>query len=64
MDLVLGINWLQTVNPIIGRSSGVLYIPDAVHTALIQGSWLEAQIKVGILLVVSGEERPQELAMK
>ena len=36
VDLVLGINWLQLVNPVVDWSSGKIYLPNAVHTALLQ----------------------------
>ena len=35
VDLVLGMNWLQLVNPVIDRCGGKLNIPNAVHTALL-----------------------------
>ena len=35
VDLVLGINWLQLVNPVIDWSGARLYVPNAVHTALL-----------------------------
>ena len=35
VDLVLGMNWLQLVNPVVDWGSGKLYIPNAVHTALL-----------------------------
>ena len=44
VDLVLGMNWLQLVNPIVDWGSGRLYIPNAVHTALLQGDWLEGHV--------------------
>ena len=56
VDLVLGMNWLQLVNPVIDWCGGKLYIPNAVHTALLQGSWLENYIKVGTVTVLSSEE--------
>ena len=37
VDLVLGMNWLQTVNPIVDWCGAELYVPNAVHTALLQG---------------------------
>ena len=37
VDLVLGINWLQLVNPVVDWSSGKTYLPNAVHPALLQG---------------------------
>ena len=40
VDLVLVMNWLQLVNLVVDWGSGKLYIPNAVHTALLQGDWL------------------------
>ena len=56
VDLVLGINWLQTVNPIGDWCGAELYVPNAVHTALLKGNWLENYVKVGTLTVLSSEE--------
>ena len=44
VDLVLGINWLQLVNPVVDWGGGKLYVPNAVHTALLQGDWLEGHV--------------------
>ena len=38
-----------------------LYVPNAVHTALLQGSWLEDCIKVGTVTVLSSEEELHQL---
>ena len=35
VDLMLGMNWLQTVNPIVDWCGAKLYVPNAVHTALL-----------------------------
>ena len=35
VDLVLGMNWLQLVSPVIDWSNGKVYLPNAVHTALL-----------------------------
>ena len=35
VDLVLGINWLQLINPVVDWSGARLYVPNAVHTALL-----------------------------
>ena len=35
VDLVLGVTWLQLVNPIVDWSSGKVYLPNAIHTALL-----------------------------
>ena len=53
VDLVLGMNWLQLVNPVIDWGSGRLYIPNAVHTALLQGVWLEGHVQSGTVTVLS-----------
>ena len=37
VDLVLGVNWLQLVNPVVDWGSGKVYLPNAVHTTLLQG---------------------------
>ena len=37
VDIVLGINWLKSVNPLIDWCSGRVYLPAAVHTALLEG---------------------------
>ena len=37
VDLVLGINWLQLVNPVVDWGGARLYVPNAVQTALLQG---------------------------
>ena len=38
-----------------------LYVPNAVHTALLQGSWLEDCIKVCTVTVLSSEEELHQL---
>ena len=56
VDLVLGMNWLQTVNPIVDCCGAKLYAPNAVHSELLKCSWLEGQVKVGTVTVLSSEE--------
>ena len=56
VDLVLGMNWLQLVHPVVDWGSGRLYIPNAVHTALLQGDWLEGHVQSGIITVLSSAE--------
>ena len=41
VDLVLGMNWLKLVNPIVEWCGAKLYVPNAVHTALLKVNWLE-----------------------
>ena len=35
-------------------SSGKIYLPNAVHTALLQGDWLEGHVKSGTVTVLAG----------
>ena len=56
VDLVLGMNWLQLVNPVVDWGSGRLYIPNVVHTALLQGDWLEGHVQSGTVTVLSSAE--------
>ena len=61
MDLVLGINWLKLVNPIVDWCGAKLYAPNAVHTALLQGNWLENFVKVDTVTVLSSKEELDRL---
>ena len=56
VDLVLGMNWLKLVNPIVDWCGAKLYVPNAVHTALLKGNRLENYVKVGTVTVLSSEE--------
>ena len=46
MHSVLAMNWLKLVNPIVDWCGAKLYVPNAVHTALLQDNWLENHVKV------------------
>ena len=64
VDLVLGINWLQLVNPVVDWSGARLYVPNAVHTALLQGNWLEGHVHArspGTVTVLSSEMELQQM---
>ena len=61
VDLVLGINWLQLVSPVIDWSSGKVYLPNAVHTALLQGDWLAGHVKAGTVTVLAGADQLQAM---
>ena len=58
---MLGINWLQLVSPVIDWSSGKVYLLNAVHTALVQGDWLEGHVKAGTVIVLAGEEQLRQM---
>ena len=53
VDIVLGVNWLKTINPIIDCSSGRIYMPNAIRTALIEGTWLSSENAIGTVKVLS-----------
>ena len=61
VDLMLGIKWLQLVNPVVDWSGAQLYVPNAVHTALLQGDWLEGHVQSGTVTVLSSEEELQKM---
>ena len=56
VDLVLGINWLQLVNPVVDWSGARLYVPNAVLPSLLQGNWLEGHVQAGTVTVLSSKE--------
>ena len=58
---MLDVNWLQLVNPVVDWSSGKVYLPNAVHTALLQGDWLEGHVKSGTVTVLAGEEQLKKM---
>ena len=53
VDIVLGMNWLKYVNPIIDWCSGQVYLPGAVHTALLKGTWLSSEHAIGTVKILS-----------
>lgn len=52
VDIVLGINWLETV-PLNYWCNGKMYLPNAMHTALLGGSWLDQKFRIGTVKPVS-----------
>ena len=57
VDLVLGMAWLKVADPLIRWSTGQLYIPDSVSSfQRIIGQWLDKQVKVGTVKVLSTNE--------
>ena len=58
VDIVMGINWLKYINPLIDWCSGRVYLPDAVHTALLEGKWLSSEHAIRTVKILSN---PAEL---
>ena len=62
VDLVLGMNWLELVNPVVDWSSGKIYLPNSVHTALLQGDWLSGHVQAGTVTVLAGHDQLKMMA--
>ena len=61
VDLVLGINWLQTVNPIIDWRGARMFLPESLGTSFLIGFWLDATEKVGTVQVMQDKDKLQEI---
>ena len=46
VDFVLGINWLQTVNPIIDWRGAQMFLPELLGSSFLAGFWLDAAEKI------------------
>ena len=53
VDIVLGMNWLKSINPLIDWCSGKVYLPNAIHIALLEGKWLSAEHSTGTVRILS-----------
>ena len=46
VDIILGMTWLNEVDPLIRWSTGIVFIPDLVSSfQRIMGQWLDKQVK-------------------
>ena len=62
VDVVLGMTWLKVADPLICWSTGHVYIPDSVSSfQRIMGQWLDKQVKVGTVKVLSMNEQLESL---
>ena len=62
VDVVLGMTWLKVADPLIRWSTGQVYIPDSISSfQRIMGHWLDKQVKVGIVKVLSTNEELESL---
>ena len=61
IDLVLGINWLQTVNPIIDWRGARMFLPESLGTSFLTRFWLDAAEKIGTVQVMQDKDKLQEI---
>ena len=62
VDVVLGMTWLKVADPLIRWSTGHVFIPDSVSSfQRIMGQWLDKQVKVGTVKVLSTNEQLESL---
>ena len=62
VDLVLSMTWLVEVDPLIRWSIGTVYLPDSVLSfQRIMGDWLDKQVKLGTVKVLSTNEELESL---
>ena len=62
VDVVLGMTWLKVADPLIQWSTGHVYIPDSISSfQRIMGQWLDKQVKVGTIKVLSTNEHLESL---
>ena len=60
--VVLGMTWLKVADPLIRWSTGQVYIPDSISSfQRIMGQWLDKQVKVGTVKVLSMNEQLESL---
>ena len=52
VDVVLGMNWLCTVNPIIDWRGARMFLPDTLGSSFLAGFWLDAAEKTGTVKVM------------
>ena len=55
--IMLGMNWIELVNPLIDRFANKMYLPNVVYTAHLIGSWLDQQHRIGAVTIISPYER-------
>ena len=62
VDLVLGMTWLVEADRLIRWSTDTIYLPDSVTSfQRIMGEWLDKQVNVGTVKVLSMNEQLESL---
>lgn len=64
VDVVLGINWLQTVNPIIDWRGSRMFIPESLGVSWLAGHWLGSDERVGTVQVLSDTAELEKLKIQ
>ena len=57
VDVVLGMNWLCTVNPIIDWRGARMFIPESLGSSFLAGFWLDAVEKTGTVKVTQDKDK-------
>ena len=52
VDLILGINWLEAVNPLVDWSSSRIFLPKEVGASVLPSSWIDQAQKIGTIKVL------------
>ena len=62
VDVVLGMTWLCEADPLIRWSTRTIFIPDSITSfQRIMGQWLDKQVKIGTVKVLSTNEEQESL---
>ena len=58
VDVILGVTWLATVNPLIDWATPRIILPDSLGTTSMPGQWLDKVEKVGQIRVLRSFSHP------
>ena len=62
VDVVLGMTWLKEADPLIRWSTRTVFIPDSITSfQRVMGQWLDKQVKVGTIKILSTNEELESL---
>ena len=62
VDIVLGMTWLVEAYPLIRWSTDTVYLPDSIFSIQrIVGEWIDKQVKVGTVKVLSTNDKLESL---
>ena len=61
IDVVLGMNWLCTVNPIIDRRGARVFLPEALGSSFLASFWLDYVKKTGTEKVMQDKDELSQI---